>query len=131
MDAFAADIERMHIAAAGLAAVTATTTHGTPSLKVGKMLLARLREPGVLAVYCRDEAEKFLLIEAAPDVYFTTPHFDGYAMVLVRMGAISDDELKYRMRIAWEVRATPTVRKMAASQAFPARANLKKISRNQ
>lgn len=115
-NAFAESSTRMVAAASGLPEVWLTTTHGTPSLKVGKKLLARLREPDVLAIYVRDEAEKFGLIEAAPEIYATTPHFDGYAMVLARLSAISDPELALRMRFAWEQRSTPTILKKLGRQ---------------
>ena len=51
------------------------------------------------------------LIEAAPDIYFTIPHYDGYAMVLARMDAISDAELAHRLRLAWDMLATAKMRK--------------------
>jgi hypothetical protein len=38
-------------------------------------------------------------------VYFTTPHFDGYAAVLVRLDAISTKQLKGALVDAWLSRA--------------------------
>jgi hypothetical protein len=40
-----------------------------------------------------------------PDVYFTTPHFDGYPAVLVRLDRISLDDLQEAIVEAWLVRA--------------------------
>ena len=40
-----------------------------------------------------------------PSVYFTTPHFDGYPIVLVRLDAIADDELRELIVEAWLARA--------------------------
>src|ERR1700756_1714868 len=37
---------------------------------------------------------KEALIADDPDVFFTTPHFDGYAAVLVRLDEIDVDELE-------------------------------------
>jgi hypothetical protein len=40
-----------------------------------------------------DEGVKFALIADEPRVYFATPHFDGYASVLVRLAEIGVPEL--------------------------------------
>ena len=48
---------------------------------------------------------KTALIADSPDVYFTTPHFDGYAAVLVRLDRISLDELRELITEAWLCRA--------------------------
>jgi hypothetical protein len=50
------------------------------------------------------EMKEALLIRN-PDVYFTTPHFDGYAAVLVRLGKIRIGELKDLILEAWLARA--------------------------
>ncbi len=39
-------------------------------------------------------------------MYFTTPHFDGYPAVLVRLGKITVKELKDLIVEAWLSRAT-------------------------
>ena len=44
---------------------------------------------------------KEALIADDPAVYFTTPHFDGYAAVLVRLDEIAVDELKELIAEAW------------------------------
>jgi hypothetical protein len=38
----------------------------------------------ILGARVADEGVKFALIAEEPEVFFTTPHFDGYPMVLVR-----------------------------------------------
>ena len=48
---------------------------------------------------------KEALLADAPDVYFTTPHFDGYPAVLVRLGAIGVAELEELLTEAWLARA--------------------------
>jgi hypothetical protein len=45
------------------------------------------------------------LISAAPNVYFTTPHFAGYPAVLVRLPEISRAELRGLITEAWLCRA--------------------------
>ena len=48
---------------------------------------------------------KEALLADAPDVYFTTPHFDGYPAILVRLGAIDVPELEELLAEAWLARA--------------------------
>jgi len=48
---------------------------------------------------------KDALIAADPSVYFTTPHFDGYAAILVRLDAIALDDLDEVIVEAWLARA--------------------------
>jgi hypothetical protein len=48
---------------------------------------------------------KEALLADDPGVYFTTPHFDGYPAVLVRLGEIPLDELEELIVEAWLCRA--------------------------
>lgn len=59
----------------------------------------------VLGARVADEGVKFALIADDPDVYFTTPHFDGYPTVLVRLDRIAVDDLAELVQDAWRVRA--------------------------
>lgn len=61
-------------------------SYGTPALKVKGNLLTRLREDGETLVMLGvgfDERE--LLIEAEPEVFHVTPHYQGWPIVLVRL----------------------------------------------
>ena len=48
---------------------------------------------------------KDALLADDPAVYFTTPHFDGYPAVLVRLERIGVDELEELLAEAWLARA--------------------------
>ncbi len=48
---------------------------------------------------------KEALLADDPDVYFTTPHFEGYPAILVRLGHITVDELEELLVEAWLVQA--------------------------
>ncbi len=48
---------------------------------------------------------KETLFADAPDVFFTTPHFDGYPAVLVRLGRIAANDLAELTAEAWLARA--------------------------
>jgi hypothetical protein len=71
-------------------------------------LSARGVEPpqgDILAVRVADEGVKFALIAEEPDLYFTTPHFDGYPAVLVRLAAIDERGLRELIVEAWLTQA--------------------------
>jgi hypothetical protein len=59
----------------------------------------------ILGLRTADLDMKELLLTSDPKVYFTTPHFDGYAAVLVRLDAISTKQLKGALVDAWLSRA--------------------------
>ena len=46
-----------------------------------------------------------------PGVFFTTPHFDGYPAVLVRLDRIAPDDLDEVIVEAWLARAPPRLAK--------------------
>jgi hypothetical protein len=58
----------------------------------------------VLAVYAPLDIKEILLA-ARPKVYFTTPHFDGWPAILIRLPAIRIKDLRERVRRAWLERA--------------------------
>jgi hypothetical protein len=99
-------------AALALPATTERPSYGTPGFRVKDRLFARIREEGdVLVVWCGDTAEKQALIESAPDQFFTTPHYDGYPTVLVRLGTVDGDELTDLLTESWRVRAPQKLRR--------------------
>ena len=62
----------------------------------------------ILGARVSDEGVKFALIADDPGVYFTTPHFDGYPAVLVRLAEISVPELTELVTEAWLAQAPKT-----------------------
>jgi hypothetical protein len=62
----------------------------------GPVLAARVPDPGVKDALIADDA----------DVYFTTPHFDGYPAILVRLDQIEPAELEELLVEAWLTRAS-------------------------
>lgn len=65
----------------------------------------------VLAVRVASLEEKDALLAAAPEVYFTIPHFDGYPGILVRLDAVEPQQLAEIIADAWLVRAPARVAK--------------------
>jgi hypothetical protein len=94
-----------------------TTWNGGSEVKVaGKSIIwswlervdpkkARVLNPDVLVVFVESEDVKYGLADAEPEKFFTEPHYDGYRAVMVRLGAVSDDELRDLITDAWRLRA--------------------------
>lgn len=59
----------------------------------------------ILGVRVADEGVKFALVADEPEVYFTTPHFDGYPAVLVKLAEIEVDDLEELITEAWLTQA--------------------------
>jgi hypothetical protein len=59
----------------------------------------------ILGVWLPDMMMKASLLSAAPDVFFTTPHFDGHPSVLVRLAGIDVKALRALLVDAWLGRA--------------------------
>ena len=59
----------------------------------------------ILGVRVADEGVKFALIADQPELYFTTPHFDGYPAVLVKLAAIDEGGLRELIVEAWLTQA--------------------------
>jgi hypothetical protein len=62
-------------------------------------------EGPILGVRVEHLGAKEALLADDPEVYFTTPHFDGYPAVLVRLDRIGLDELDELIVEAWLDRA--------------------------
>jgi hypothetical protein len=59
----------------------------------------------ILGVRVADEGVKSALIADEPERYFTTPHFDGYPAVLVKLAAIDEGGLRELIVEAWLTQA--------------------------
>ena len=59
----------------------------------------------ILGARVEHEGAKQALIADDPEVFFTTPHFDGYPAILVRLDQIGADDLHEVIVEAWLVRA--------------------------
>lgn len=66
--------------------------------------MARERDGGGLAVRV-DRDEKELLLQSNPEIYFSTPHYEGYPAVLIRLESIGRDELVERIEDSWLIQA--------------------------
>lgn len=65
----------------------------------------RAPEGPILGARVEHLPAKEALLADDPDVYFTTPHFDGHASVLIRLERIELAELEEAIAEAWMARA--------------------------
>lgn len=79
---------------------------GRPSWRTKTRMFAWIRDdPEALVVWVESEEEKRMLIESEPDKFFTTPHYDGDPMVLVRLEAVDHQEARELVTESWRLRA--------------------------
>jgi hypothetical protein len=81
-----------------------TTTYGQPAFKVGGKLFVWMSPSndavGALALRV-DPEEKAPLIASRTDRCFSTPHYEGHPILLVRMDRMEPDELAELIEDAW------------------------------
>jgi hypothetical protein len=65
----------------------------------------RVANAEVLVVRVASELEKEALLSVEGDRFFTEPHYDGYAAVLVRLAAIDAVDLADLITDAWRTKA--------------------------
>ena len=61
----------------------------------------RVPNAAVLAVRVPNVAQRDLMISAEPAKFFTEPHYNGFPAVLVRLDAVSVDDLEELLAGAW------------------------------
>jgi hypothetical protein len=83
--------------------VEESTSYGTPALKVGKVLLARLKEDGETLVLKTTFADRERLLKAAPDVFHLTDHYLSHPWILVRLPLIEEPLLRELLTEAWRL----------------------------
>ena len=99
--------------ALALPEVTEEQWYRTPAYKVAGKGFLRLRAEaeGGLVVFVPDLGEREALLAANPRAYYTTPHYDGYPVVLVRLEEIGLDELEELITDSWRLKAPKRVLK--------------------
>ncbi len=71
----------------------------------------------ILAVATEDLGEKEALLAARPELFFTIPHFDGYAALLLRLDGLTKKTLREVLVDAWLACApTPVAEEFLASK---------------
>jgi hypothetical protein len=63
----------------------------------------------IAVLYVGDEAEKQALLLGEPEVFFTTPAYDGLPLVMLRLARVDIDRLRELVTDAWHMRAPATL----------------------
>ncbi|MEU6074222.1 hypothetical protein [Micromonospora sp. NPDC047074] len=64
----------------------------------------RIIRTDVAVLYVGDEAEKQALLLGEPEVFFTTPAYDGLPLVMLRLAQVDVDRLAELVTDAWRMR---------------------------
>ncbi len=59
----------------------------------------------IAVLFVGDEAEKQALLLGEPDIFFTTPGYDGLPLVMLRLAEVGTDRLTELVVDAWRMRA--------------------------
>jgi hypothetical protein len=73
-----------------------------PERRPGK---PRLIRTDIAVLFVGDEAEKQALLLGEPDVFFTTPSYDGLPLVMLRLTEVKVEHLRELVTDAWRMRA--------------------------
>src|SRR5262249_15494111 len=65
----------------------------------------RLLRTDIAVLFVGDEAEKQALLLGEPDLFFTTPSYDGLPLVLLRLAEVEVERLRELVTDAWRMRA--------------------------
>ena len=86
--------------ALSLPGVEEYTCYGTPAFRVKKKLLARIKEDGETLAIHSEEREIWMKYD--PGVFFITDHYRNYPMLLIKLPAVKQDDLKGALFEGWK-----------------------------
>ena len=69
----------------------------------------RVIQTDIAVLFVGDEAEKQALLLGEPEVFFTTPGYDGWPLVLLRLSQVDVERLRELVTDAWRMRAPDTL----------------------
>ena len=101
-----ATAEDLRKIALSLPEATEKPMHDTPAFYVRTKFFTKLTHDGSAAVLHVDSIEeKGARLAMEPDKLTTTPHYDGYRMVLVVLAKVTKAELREFVTDSWRLRA--------------------------
>jgi hypothetical protein len=92
------------------------TSYGTPALKVGGKLIARLHQSMDCVVLRSELLDREILMQSAPDAFFITDHYRDYPWILVRLGVVERGAMTDLIERAWRLVASKTLLKKHDSE---------------
>jgi len=87
--------------ALALPGVTKSTSYGTPAVKVGGELIARLREDGETVALRMGFIERDAWMGSDPATFFITDHYLKYPAVCVRLASVKLRVMKRLLEETW------------------------------
>jgi hypothetical protein len=66
---------------------------------------SRVIRADIAVLYVGDEAEKQALVLGEPELFFTTPGYDGWPLVMLRLAEVEMPRLRELITDAWRMRA--------------------------
>lgn len=97
-----------------LPAVEERPSYGTPGFRVSDKLFARVLDEESLVIKVEFDHREALL-QAHPDIFLVTPHYQDYPMVIVRLGAVDRELMRALLKEAWRRCASPRLLKAQAA----------------
>jgi hypothetical protein len=76
-------------------------SYGTPAFRVRGKLFVRFHQSGESAVVRIDRDERAMRMKADPETYYITDHYRAYPWMLVRLAAVTPDDLRELLVDAW------------------------------
>jgi hypothetical protein len=70
---------------------------------------SRVIRTDIAVLYVGDEAEKQALVLGEPDLFFTTPGYDGWPLVMLRLAEVDVERLGELVTDAWRMRAPEAI----------------------
>ena len=103
-------IERVRQLSLALTETSERLSHGEPTFFVHKKVFVMFannhHDDGHIAVWLPvPPGIQTTLIESSPDVYFRPPYVGHRGWVGIELAQISDEDLSYHIRVAWELTA--------------------------
>lgn len=76
--------------------------YGTPAFYVGRTLFARFLKDGDSVVVKIDKRDRERRMAVDPNAFYITDHYLNYPMMIVRLSAVDDHDLRDLLDEAWK-----------------------------
>ena len=79
----------------------------------------RVIRTDIAVLFVGDEAEKQALLLGEPEAFFTTPSYDGWPLVMLRLAQVDTGRLAELVTVAWRMRALAAIASEVGSLDLP------------
>jgi hypothetical protein len=86
-----------------------------PERRPGK---SRLIRADIAVLFVGEEAEKQALLLGEPEIFFTTPAYDGWPLVMLRLAEVDVERLGELVIDAWRMRAPKALVGLPSGRAY-------------